>query len=243
MKKFVKMLVLGVVLGAALARCAVWLFETVPVDVPSSTIAITAYKDSVSTSESGCTGFHVGGGFYVTAAHCVRQEMWMTTIDGAVSPLHTEVIDYYNDSAVLTGPVLPTALSIADPNQLVWNQTLVAIGLPGWIDGTFWAEPTALLNASEYNGRPSLITQVVCAPGCSGGPLITESGEVAGSFVGFLANHFDSASESHYHRDYNRYVRSDVIARNLLLAEEHVINMKSCPLEIHEKEPDGALFP
>lgn len=184
-----------------------------------------------------CTGFHVGEGYYVTAAHCAQEIVLIVENDVSIHILNTLVLDNDNDVAILHGPVMPEALVISPVSERYWGEGLITIGYPGWLNGTILAEPTRLISFGLYGELPSLLTQNNCAPGCSGGPLLTTDFKVAGSFVGYLLNRYDSSDEQHHHHDYNRYVRSDVIFSKLEIAKsllDEVLEVDQAAVNIKE---------
>ena len=185
--------------------------EIIP-DPVDAVIKLTLF-DAPGT-KSGCTMFHVGSGYYVTAAHCVKLHI----VDDMGFEFMPRVVDLNADVAILFGHEALASLKISPVDERYWGENVTVLGYPSWIGSVFFAEPTQIIAIAAQNDHVSkIITQAVCAPGCSGGPLLTQENKVVALFIGFLTNEYGNVGNS-YSRDYSVYVATDAILRNLELA-------------------------
>jgi serine protease Do len=132
------------------------------------------------------------GGYIVTNNHVVaRGKLRVTLPDGRQSPAHLVAQEPELDLALLQVdfPDLPSAM-IADSRALNIGQIVLAVGHPWGQRGCVTAGIVSGLGTVEVRSRPEqrssngsipiIRSDVVLAPGNSGGPLVNAAGGVVG---------------------------------------------------------------
>ena len=132
------------------------------------------------------------GGYIVTNYHVVaRGKLQVTLPDGRQSPAHLVAQEPELDLALLQvdSPDLPSAM-IADSRALDIGQIVLAVGHPWGQRGSVTAGIVSGLGTIEVRSRPEqrlssnsipvIRSDVVLAPGNSGGPLVNAAGGVVG---------------------------------------------------------------
>ena len=132
------------------------------------------------------------GGYIVTNYHVVaRGKLQVTLPDGRQSPAHLVAQEPELDLALLQvdSPDLPSAM-IADSRALDIGQIVLAVGHPWGQRGSVTAGIVSGLGTVEVRSRPEqrlsnnsipvIRSDVVLAPGNSGGPLVNAAGGVVG---------------------------------------------------------------
>jgi serine protease Do len=132
------------------------------------------------------------GGYIVTNNHVVaRGKLRVTLPDGRQSPAHLVAQEPELDLALLQVdfPDLPSAM-IADSRALNIGQIVLAVGHPWGQRGCVTAGIVSGLGTVEVRSRPEQLSSngsipiirsdVVLAPGNSGGPLVNAAGGVVG---------------------------------------------------------------
>ena len=129
------------------------------------------------------TAFHIGDGEWITAAHVVGDADEVTLRNGADSEAAMVVgADYDTDVALLQSLVESQALEWS--SDMAVGDTVIAAGYP------LYGESSASVTRGVVSRRERdiflgelLLTDTAVNPGNSGGPLLTECGDVAGMIV------------------------------------------------------------
>ncbi len=142
----------------------------------------------VVTEDGSGSAFHIGGGWFVTAAHVVVDSGEITLhgerdVEAELAAYDTSIDLAFLYASDLSVPSLP----LAEMSALEAFSELVVIGYPTGVTGD--ASPTIgrLSRLLEYPGGITFLqTDAASNPGNSGGPVINECGEVVGVVVSKL---------------------------------------------------------
>ena len=138
----------------------------------------------IETDRGGGTGFLVGnGGFVVTCNHLVRntKSIRVKYIDGRTVTAEVLGADSSSDLVILrlAEVLVIDSLHIADPASIQEGQSILAVGHPFGFSFTasrgIVSSRCRVIDATAY-----VQTDAALNPGNSGGPMISESGEVVG---------------------------------------------------------------
>ena len=126
------------------------------------------------------------GGYVITNKHVIgRGRVQVLLPDGRDVPAHLLASDPEIDLALLQvdAPTLPPAL-VADSHNLRIGQMVLAVGHPWGQRNLVTAGIISGLSHAQTNGRrgsvPVIRSDVVLAPGNSGGPMVNAVGAVVG---------------------------------------------------------------
>jgi S1-C subfamily serine protease len=154
-----------------------------------------ARLDDFESKGSG-SGFHIGGGFYVTSAHVVEGGKEFFIDDGRVGSQDDQAA-----SLVGADEIADLALLKAGPAEatLAWSEQSPEIGAPVIAVGNPFAEAPASLTSGIISGLERLVpapggtlagmlqTDAAINPGNSGGPLLDLAGRVVGVNTAILS--------------------------------------------------------
>lgn len=137
----------------------------------------------IRSGDARGTGFAVGPGLVVTAAHALHGErdVTVTLYDGRV--VRGELVELAQgglDLALVRIPVSPASFLELRSATAVRTGSLVAV--VGHGEGLLWSLATGLVSNAEPVGPDSalLALQIALRPGASGGPVVDRSGRVVG---------------------------------------------------------------
>lgn len=165
-----------------------------------SAVVMVLGSDERGASSQG-TGFHIGGGRYVTAAHVVAGSRGSSLLEvtlfphaiGGSLPATVEQVGSFSNTEILRD----LAVLIADPiaERLEWRhpdegdvgQAVRALGYPvsqQGLDGLTVppaiVSPGSIVALDEQDGTKFVQVDNKVEPGMSGGPLVDECGRVVG---------------------------------------------------------------
>ena len=155
----------------------------------------------IRSPESGSqgTGFHIGGGEYVTAAHVVQDESgkthddilmgsavtgdWEPAVVVQVGSFSNSGRDQQRDLALLRAPPIEHSIDLNPPEKGDTGRDVRALGYP-WSqapDDSASIPPPVVLrgilsNTADLNGIAIVQSDVRVQSGMSGGPLVDECG-------------------------------------------------------------------
>jgi S1-C subfamily serine protease len=145
-------------------------------------------KDAVIriiNKDDSCSGFHIGQGFFISAAHCIVDPDTIVIIFKE-KPYNAKLIAISTDKdlVVLSSIILPTKLKLAAPQELLnpIGKAVLTMGYPSYYFGAFSFEESRIFDyfATSRNQKV-LIALAAAYSGQSGGPLISiETGRVLG---------------------------------------------------------------
>lgn len=145
----------------------------------------------VVTDEGTGTAFYIGDGWFATAAHVVVDTGEVTLHGDRDVVVEVAAYDTSIDLAFLYTPevALMPQVSWADMSTLEPGVELAVIGYPTGVTGVASATDGRLSRLTEYPGQITFLqTNAESNPGNSGGPVITECGDVAGLVVSKLVD-------------------------------------------------------
>ena len=170
---------------------AQYLSESVPETVctweKATTLAINATA-KVSTDSSRGTAFHMGNGYFYTAAHVITGYTHVTVENHAFTLTNVSVVkaDIVSDSALLKADISRypnlAALDWGEANNTEIGQEVRAVGYPpGVIEGE--GAITAGIISKNIKSEHKIQTDAALNPGNSGGPLFDKCAKVIGIVV------------------------------------------------------------
>lgn len=147
-------------------------------------------KDDLKDTAGFCTGFHMGNGLVVTAAHCLYGENAFNQLPKATLKTNDDqpheienvvALDYALDYAVLNVPSMAKYASFKWAEKWELGQKVFTMGN---VAGQGLAIREGLLSAETPDETDNSIKyfrfSAPASPGNSGGPLLTEQGAVLG---------------------------------------------------------------
>ncbi|MHA7967583.1 S1 family peptidase [Paenibacillus sp. CAU 1782] len=132
------------------------------------------------------TGFLIGGGKALTAAHVVADgaKLEATFDDGAViAGITVSAVDEDKDLAVLSLRAGQRRGLAVESGVVAYGGTVMAIGYP-LRDGKIISEGIVNSPSAPVNGQNRLLVSSQVSGGMSGGPLLNENGRVIGLISG-----------------------------------------------------------
>lgn len=140
-------------------------------------------KLSIASGASSCSGVHIGDGFYLTAAHCVRNRIGNKITDGTELEVLWDNSKY--DVALLVDHTRKPRLSVS----LACREPIVGEKVSSWTAP--WGMPDIVSNGEvigptmNLEGRWEKVApvNVIGAGGSSGGPVFDKSGKLLGLIV------------------------------------------------------------
>lgn len=184
---FLRLLLVTIILMTATA-CATIFMAPVHKAVHDSreAVALLSYKDRT------CSAFHVGGGEFITAAHCFGKDLPATA--GPIELLDSKGkkhwpalvrLDAKSDLALLHAASFNgKALALWDnfwDGGLQPGMELVSVGYPGYYDADLQFEQGYVKDVVLYDGTEMIVSEETAYSGESGGPVIsTSNGKVIG---------------------------------------------------------------
>ena len=137
----------------------------------------------VETDSGHGTAFHIGAGEWITAAHVVGDAKEVTLSNGAdIDAAMVVGADYDTDVAILQSVKRSQALEWSSDAAV--GDTVIAAGFP------LYGESSASVTRGVVSRRERdiflgelVLTDTAVNPGNSGGPLLTECGDVVGMIV------------------------------------------------------------
>ncbi|HJQ96470.1 MAG TPA: serine protease [Acidimicrobiia bacterium] len=156
------------------------------------------FGDAVYRIEvSGCGSVGSGSGFaidphhVVTNQHVVNEDIEPTLVHRDGSRLQGRVIGWQFDpdiAVIEVSTTLPTSLTWAATSTLTLGDRVLGLGYPV-PETDFSAIPGTIISFDDYQGiRRAIRTNATWDYGNSGGPALTETGEIAGVVTQFAAN-------------------------------------------------------
>ena len=153
----------------------------------STTLAINATV-KISTGSSRGTAFHMGNGYFYTAAHVITGYTHVTLENHAFTLTNVSVVkaDIISDSALLKADIsrYPNIASLdwGEANNTEIGQEVRAVGYPpGVIEGE--GAITAGIISKNIKSEHKIQTDAALNPGNSGGPLFDKCAKVIGIVV------------------------------------------------------------
>lgn len=184
-----------------------------------------AQRASVKVIDSNgiCSGFHIGSGYYITAAHCLEGGTKKITIFYGKNPHRATVLfkSPEKDVAVFESVVLPARLKISTPDELVnpVGRAIITAGFPGYMATEFAFQSSRILRSTkDSTGRKILISSNAAYPGESGGPVISiTSGKVMGVVDAMIERVYwpDAQAKEHVHNNISIFVSSAEVRKML----------------------------
>ena len=170
---------------------AQYLGDSVPESVctwqKATALAISATA-KVSTGSSTGTAFHMGNGYFYTAAHVITGYMHVTVENHAFTLTDVSVVkaDIVSDSALLKADISRypglASLEWGKSNNAEIGQEVRAVGYPpGVIEGE--GAITAGIISKNIKSEDKIQTDAALNPGNSGGPLFDRCAKVIGIVV------------------------------------------------------------
>lgn len=163
----------------------------------------------IENEGSHCSGFHIGRGLFITAAHCIEDKP--PVVFTAQGRFTTSVIinDKNRDIAVLDTEFTGPSLEFADIPPI--GEQLMVIGFPHFLPKNLTFE-VGYLKAYEFqDDTVFLISTEMAYKGYSGGPLLDEQGKVIGIAhkvipIQITYSEEDFDSKTHSHKEISKFV-------------------------------------
>lgn len=149
---------------------------SVPETLQEDRLAIVQLESALA----GCTGFHIGDGIIVSAAHChdlfsvlMGIKLEVISADGNKQVPEILVVSWALDLLVLKVKVAPPGrLDLEEnPNNLFPGDELLTIGYPLYMEDQLGFDVGRFKTMRLYKGRTLMLTDV-SSLGYSGGPVI-----------------------------------------------------------------------
>lgn len=157
-------------------------------------------------SKSSCSGFHIGEGRILTAAHCLARMPKAEIIlsDGRTYQHKLLLLDRQRDLAMLSIEVSDFEhLSLWDPffdGKIPLGTEIISIGFPGYYSARIQFEVGHIHSIAKMDGVTVLISKNTAFPGESGGPVVaTVNGKVVGVVHAYREVIRGDSSDKHYH--------------------------------------------
>lgn len=161
-------------------------FKPAPVQntVQESRAAVT----HILYGQRSCSAFHIGGGKFITAAHCFGEDLGgqigeVRMIDERNFQYFPKVVKYSveKDLVLLLSPDFKgRALELFD-GSVPLGMEVISMGYPGYYDLNFQFEHGYVKDVFEYEGVEMVVSEESAYSGESGGPAIsTVNGKVIG---------------------------------------------------------------
>lgn len=172
--------------AAAVGMLALILFEFTPPSAASSEPVV-----KISAGMGHGSGFHIGNGYIVTAAHVVGKEEKISIKTSSDKTQDAEVlwVNAAYDIALLRIKK-PEEIGVAVLSCRIpaVGEAIIAKGNPANMEFiTVWGNVAGVAR-SVGNWRSVVVTNIVTVPGQSGGPVMDTSGKVVGVTVGVMAS-------------------------------------------------------
>ena len=163
--------------------------------------------------KSSCSGFHIGDGKILTAAHCIarmpKAEIILT--DGRKFSHRLLLLDRQRDLALLKIEVSDfDSLQIWDPffnGQIPVGSEVVSVGFPGYYNAKMQFEIGHIHGLARMDGVDVLVSKNTAFPGESGGPAIaTSNGRVVGVIHAYREIIRENTAGNHYHMHLSYFI-------------------------------------
>jgi RNA-directed DNA polymerase len=133
------------------------------------------------------TAFAIEGGYLLTAAHCVAQEMWATRpgFDDKRFPVTVKKIDDIRDTAQVTIDArIPVTLKLSDDSDLMVGTIVTLLGFPNYhVGDSVSIRRGAVTQSRNYISVPHYVIDAQIVLGNSGGPVLNQKNQVVGIAV------------------------------------------------------------
>lgn len=133
-----------------------------------------------------CSGFHAGGGIFITAAHCAAGEplVWIEDAKGVLNVGVPVVIDEAKDVAsikALKTIDLPALQLFPNQAQPSLGAEIISLGFPAYYNLSPMFEVGHIKDTFLLNGTKTILSRELAYMGYSGGPILdVQTGTVLG---------------------------------------------------------------